>query len=147
MSNELKMIEIPALRSELNSVIDRMNFNENFCISLISALTVVVLSETGFFQTDLPAARVGFSIMAVCVVIFGIRRHYECVRHVEKLDKYLAESETHLASEGGWSSKYLANIEGRPTKGFSGTRVTFWSILMFITVILLGYTLHSILCQ
>ena len=76
--NDLHLAEIGVLRSELNSVIDRMNGNENFAAGTISAIFAFVLTvQTSIISLVL-------SIMALVVAGIGIRRYYEVRVHSKR---------------------------------------------------------------
>jgi len=127
MKQDLLLAELQTLRSELNSVIDRMNSNENFCAGTVSAIFAFMVS-TGPFPMKFALALAG-----ALVLLIGVRRYFELRQHTRKLDKYLMAAEKEVnADGGGWTCYYYESIRGSTTGGYSTTRLVFWAGLAII---------------
>ena len=123
MANELHLAEIGTLRGELNSVIDRMNGNENFSAGTVSAIFAFVLS------TQISMISLVLTLLSLIIIFVGVRRYTELRAHARKLDEYLQKIEKGLSPEGGWTVHYYTTIKGSSSGGYSTTRYTFWVAL------------------
>ena len=141
MTKELYLTEIGTLRGELNSVIDRMNGNENFSAGTISAIFAFVLS------TQITMISLVLSLLSLTIIFVGYRRYEELRTHAQKLDKYLQEVEKHLSSDGGWTVHYYSTIEGSSSGGYSTTRNIFWVALSGICLLGTIYVGYSLICN
>lgn len=130
MAEGMMHAEIQALRAEQNSVIDRMNNNENFCAGTVSAVFAFIASAPG------TPYRFVLAFAASLVLFVGCRRYYELLAHSKKLDAYLKKIEDAIAPEtGGWTSHYYTSIAGSRTGGYSFTRYVFWAGLSCIVLL------------
>lgn len=138
MSKELHLAEVGTLRGELNSVVDRMNGNENFSAGTVSAIFAFVLStETSMISLVL-------SFLSLPIVFIGLRRYTELRAHTKKLDQYLQKLEKSLSPEGGWTVHYYDTIKGSSSGGFSNTRYIFWTALGVVCLLGTAYVGFSL---
>ena len=138
MSQDLHLAEIGALRSELNSVIDRMNGNENFSTGTISAIFAFVLT------TEISIISLVLALMSLIIVFIGLQRYTELRTHAGNLDSYLKRIELGLSPEGGWTTHYYASIKGGSSSGYSITRHIFWLALGAVCLLGTVYVSHSL---
>lgn len=137
MSEELHLAELGALRGELNSVIDRMNRNENFSAGTVSAIFAFVLS------TEISLISFVLSLLSLIIIFIGVRRYSELRAHARKLDEYLQRVERTLSPKGGWTVHYYCTIKGSSSGGYS-TRYIFWIALgavCLLGTVYVGYSL------
>jgi hypothetical protein len=125
---DLALAEVGSLRAELNSVIDRINSNENVCGGAVGGLAL--LHGASF----LPAWSI--VVLALGITAMGWRRFHELRVHMDRLDNYLCRLELSLSpGSGGWSANYRQIIAGRWTRGTSATRMAFWIALLVVAAL------------
>lgn len=139
MSKEFYSAEIGALRSELNSVIDRMNGNENFSAVTISAIFAFILSTT-ILLTILVLA-----FIYLIIVFIGVKRYSELRSHAHKLDDHLEKIEREFLPNGGWTAHYYATIKDSSLGGHSATRYMFWFALGIVCLLGTVYVAYSLI--
>jgi hypothetical protein len=130
VSQQLYIAEIGALRGELNSVIDRMNGNENFSVGTVSAIFAFILT------TSVSLISLVLALFSLIIVFIGMRRYFELRKHARNLDNYLKRIELQLTPDGGWTTHYYNTIRELTSGDYSMTRYAFW--LSLGTVCLLG---------
>ncbi|MEM8790533.1 MAG: hypothetical protein AAGE80_02860 [Pseudomonadota bacterium] len=138
MSEELHLVEVGTLRGELNSVIDRMNGNENFSAGTVSAIFAFVLS------TEISVISLVLSFLSLIIIFIGLRRYTELRAHSRKLDEYLQGIEKGLSPGGGWTVHYYDTIKGSSSGGYSTTRYIFWIALGAVCLLGTVYVGHSL---
>jgi hypothetical protein len=122
---DLALAEVGSLRAELNSVIDRINSNENVCGGAVGGLALL------HGASALPGWSV--VVLALCITAMGWRRFYELRVHMDRLDSYLCRLELSLSpTVGGWSAGYQETAKARWTRGTSFTRSLFWIALVLV---------------
>jgi uncharacterized membrane protein len=124
----LQLVELQSLRAELNSVIDRMNSNENFAAGSISAIFAFVLSQ------PISIISLFLGVASILILLIGERRYRELRFHIRKIDKYVSAIENELSPTGGWTTFYYHSISGSSTGGYSFTRFVFWFGLMMVSL-------------
>ncbi|KIC44985.1 hypothetical protein RA28_10790 [Ruegeria sp. ANG-S4] len=140
MLKELQLAEIGSLRGEVNSVIDRMNGNENFSAGTVSAIFAFILS------TETTLISLVLALLSLVIVFIGIRRYSELRAHARKLDEYLKATELDLSDSGGWTVHYYRSIEGSSSGGYSETRYVFWiamGVICALGTVYVGYSVIS----
>lgn len=135
MTTDLRLAEIGALRSEINSVIDRMNGNENFSAGTISAIFAFILTH------DITLVSLVLALLTLIVVFIGTRRSDEMRNQIRNVDMYLKEIEQALSANGGWTTHYYKSLRGT---GYSETRSTFWSALGAVSAFGTLYVLYRL---
>lgn len=138
---ELHIAEVGALRAELNSTVDRMSQNENFCMGLISGIYAFILSN------DHGAISAILSILSIVVSLLGSVRYFQLRRHTFDLDRYLKKIELEIQPIGGWTNFYYREVLNAKFGGDSKSRIAFWLILGIVSFAGCVYVIWSVVAD